>query len=226
MTMLVTFRGLTLLVSLAALSCRHSAIDEPPNANFRVSVEVESDPGKPLGGVELKREGRTVARTDDGGRATITVNDVEGAVLEYTVACPRAYQSPDAPIRVTLRRFVERTLAPTYTIRCPPRLRILVAAIRAENGRNLPVTYLGREVARTDDEGIAHVVVEAAPGEGVELTLVTDVPEGEHLRPQNPPLNFAAKDYDEYVALEQKFTLEKPKVRVVAAPHIVRPKRL
>jgi hypothetical protein len=93
-----------------------------------------------------------------------------------------------------------------------PLLRTVVVGLRAENGPNLNIIRLNQVVGRTDTQGVAHVSMQAAPGEQVALTLSTaDTP---LLRPQNPTLSFVAADRDEMVLLEQKFTLLKPVVRV------------
>ena len=52
-------------------------------------------------------------------------------------------------------------------------MRRVVVAVRAENGPNLPVTYLGRAVGRTDASGAAHVLLAMHPGDQFSLGLDT-----------------------------------------------------
>jgi hypothetical protein len=94
----------------------------------------------------------------------------------------------------------------------------VVVALRAENGPNLPVLQLGRPIARTDANGVAHFVIRVKPSEQIMLTLSTADKGTEALRPQNPSLQFVAKDQDEFVLLEQKFKIERKKVYVKVAP--------
>jgi hypothetical protein len=94
----------------------------------------------------------------------------------------------------------------------------VVVAVRADNGRNLPVYLLGREVARTDASGAAHVLIEAAPGEQFELTLGTQGPGGEHLRPQNPAMKFAVKNQDELFTFDQRFIVDAPQTQAALRP--------
>ena len=88
----------------------------------------------------------------------------------------------------------------------------VVIGIRAENGSNLPVTYLGKEVGRTDACGTAHIVLSVKANE--QLALVLDTKSGgdkaPKLRPESPSLTFVAKDQDDFVTLEQKSEVEKP----------------
>jgi hypothetical protein len=198
--------------------------DDAQPRNFRVAVDAVSDPGKPLAGVELKLHQRTVGTTDAKGRAVVTLLGLEGDTDELLVTCPTQYESPARPLPVTLRGFVQTSLVPTYTVTCLPTMRTFVAAIRAENGPNLPVLRFGRQVTTTDAYGIAHVLLEAKPGEAVVFTLATDAKEAERLRPQNPTLSFVAKGFDDFVVLQEKFSEEKPKPTVVA--HVHRPSKL
>ncbi|MDB5219916.1 MAG: hypothetical protein JWO86_7843, partial [Myxococcaceae bacterium] len=111
--------------------------------------------------------------------------------------------------------------APSFAARCAPLTRTVVVGIRAENGPNVPVTYLGKEVGRTDAWGAAHVVLSVKANE--QIALVLDTKSGgdkaPKLRPESPSLTFVAKDKDDFVTLEQKFEVEKPApARVRAAP--------
>jgi hypothetical protein len=51
------------------------------------------------------------------------------------------------------------------------------------------------------------------PQEQVGVTLSTAEKGSEQLRPQNPTLTFVAKDRDDFVVLDQSFTVEKKAVR-------------
>jgi len=103
-----------------------------------------------------------------------------------------------------------------------------VVAVRAEGGANVPVLYLGREIARTDGSGAAHVAFRVASTDAVTLTL--DTTEQPKLRPQHPSMSFHGAERDQLTAFAQKFEAEaaKPKPRVAphAAPEPMGPVRL
>ena len=203
-------RALVLVLALGAVACRSRGPEDDPRARvFSLAVDAVSDPGVPLAGVELRLGDHAVGTTNEKGRATFSLTGAEGGLAEVAVRCPAAHESPGEPLAITLRRFVPGSPPPTYAVRCPPTVRTVVAAIRAENGPDLPVMRLGKEVARTDATGIAHVLLEVKPGESVELTLATGGEKAARLRPQNPSLTFITKGHDDYVLLEQKFVEEK-----------------
>jgi hypothetical protein len=106
---------------------------------------------------------------------------------------------------------------PLYEVSCPPEVRTIVVAVRATQGPDLPVMYLGKEVARTDASGAAHVQLRLHPEERFELMLSTEGRE-QRLRPENPTAVFVAKDRDEILFFDQRFEVEKPKRRAGARP--------
>jgi hypothetical protein len=73
----------------------------------------------------------------------------------------------------------------------------------------LPVRYLGREVARTDASGTAHVLLQVPPQESFTLELLTDEAEGGKLHPTNPTATFLVGDRDEVFVLDQKFVRDR-----------------
>jgi hypothetical protein len=218
------FAAFVFLSSVSALACGGGGGDEPV-PTFAVAVEAMSDPGKLLAGVEIKSADKVLGTTDPKGRTPLTLRGPEGGTVELTVRCPAEYESPSEPLAITLRRFVGPSPAPLYSVKCPPKVRSVVAVVRAENGANLPIFRLGREVGRTSAEGIAHMLLDVKPGESVELVLNTSDKESERLRPQNPSVAFVAKGHDDYVLLDQKFAIEAPKARA-AAPRARRPSRI
>jgi hypothetical protein len=125
------------------------------------------------------------------------------------VTCPDGFQSPTKPIQVVLKRLADDK-KPEYDVACPPTNRTVVVAVRADGGGNLPVLYLGREIARTDGSGAAHVMLKLKPDESFDLVLGTT--ENASLRPQNPFASFAVKERDEVFVFDQKFELEKKKI--------------
>ncbi len=204
-------KTLTTVIVLATTNCTRTPPVEDHPLPFRVAVEATSDPGKPVAGVEVRTADGPVGRTNELGKITIKVEGFEGDSIPLVAKCPPLYEPPTTNFTVALHKFAESAVVPTYTVQCLPALRTYVVAIRTENGANLPVVRLGRRVGQTDESGIAHVLLEAQPGEIIELSLNTEGPGTERLRPQDPSLSFVAKPRDDYVLLDQKFVEEKPK---------------
>jgi hypothetical protein len=211
-------RGLLVVALPVASACSTIAFEEPTQDPFEVQVNVTSDPGLGLPGAELLSGTRVVAKTDAAGTAKVRFAGKDGDQVEIAVRCPADYESPATPLLIALRRLAPGSQAPRFEARCSPTLRTVVVGLRVEKGPNLPVMYLGRTVARTDASGAALFSTKVKPSEQVAVTLSTAEKGAEQLRPQNPILTFVAKDYDDFVVLEQSFTIEKKPV------HYQRPK--
>jgi hypothetical protein len=188
--------------------------DDPKLEPFGVEVSVASDPGVPLPGAQLSIGGALQGTTDPSGHAHILLQGKEGDRVELTVKCPVDYESPANPLIIGLRRFALGSPAPQFETRCPPTFRTVMVGLRVENGPGLPVQYLGRTVARTDGSGAALFALRAKPMEQVEVTLST-AESADPLRPQDPKFTFVTKDTDDFVLLDQSFTVEKKKVTYV-----------
>jgi len=193
------------LASLAGSACTEKPVTPDP---FEVSIVVESDPGAPVAQAAILRNGKALTTTDPAGRAHLTLMGKDGESVDLTIKCPAEYDSPPKPINVLMRRTSDKKV-PEYTVTCPPSIRKIVVAVRAENGPFLPVTYLGKAVARTDAAGAAHILLAMKPGDQFELGL--DTTSAERLRPQNPRGTFVVKPRDEIQGFDVKFTMEKPK---------------
>jgi hypothetical protein len=209
------------LVAFAMLGCKGMEEKPPP---FEMLVHVESDPGRPLEGASVQVNGKQKGRTAQDGRARLSFVGKEGEAFDLWVRCPNGYMSPTKPITASLRRISDPSKLPQYDALCPPLERTVVVAIRADNGPNLPVMYLDKEIARTDVSGAAHVLLPMKPGDSFQLTLATNEKGNEKLRPQNPSLPFTARSQDDVFLFEQRFTREREPVRYVKGPE--KPKHL
>ncbi len=199
-------RALPVLVLLAA-GC--SALQPVPPPPLEVVVRVSGDPGQPIKGASLLFNGQSVSQSGDDGVAHLKLTGKDGETFDVTVVCPEGFQSPSAPLRVILKRLADDK-KPEYDVSCLPTVRSVVVAVRADGGANLPVLYLGREVARTDGAGAAHVLLKLKPDEPFDLVLGTQ--ENDKLRPQNPFASFVVKERDEVFVFDQRFELEKKKI--------------
>lgn len=197
------------LLAIGAISvggCK--ALEPPPPPPQVINVRVESDPGRPLQGADLIYNGQKVGTTGADGVGKLKLGGRDGESFDIIVSCPQGYASPDRPVQVILKRLADPTKSPEYSASCPPSTRTVVVAVRADNGGNVPVTFLGREVARTDDSGAAHVMLKLQPGEQFELTLDTRDKTNEGLRPQNPVASFVVGQRDDVFTFDQKFDRE------------------
>lgn len=187
-----------------------------------VLVRVTSDPGRSLSGASLVIRGRPIATTGAEGSARLSLEGAEGEIFEVTVRCPTGHRSPSQPLVVPLRRLADPRVVPEYEVTCPKTSRKVVVAVRADNGAGLPVTHLGKEIARTDDAGAATVLLD-----GLEIddafTLTLDTGAAPELRPQNPTHSFTVRAADTLLVLDQRFTVEKAKAAPKPPPPKVGP---
>ncbi len=204
--------------SLAVSGCTEQESGGASLFSLTISVLVTSDPGRAVEGAELVMTDRSIATTDATGHAKATFEGAEGEKIELAIRCPSGFESPTERLTIAFRPVAPGSPPPKFESRCAPTMRTVVAGIRAENGVDLPVLYLGREVARTDASGAAHVVLRVRPSEQVSLVLDTKSGRDKkpRLRPENPTVVFVAQDRDDFVSLEQRFETEKsPVVRAV-----------
>ncbi|HEX4339105.1 MAG TPA: hypothetical protein VH062_24525 [Polyangiaceae bacterium] len=189
----------------------------PARSDYGLSIRVDSDPGRPLTGAQVKLGDKKIGVTGQSGVVKAIAHGAEGDVLSFEITCPEGYQSPSRPLAVVLRRLSEKDRVPEYVAECRPTERTLVVAVRAEHGPNLPVMYLGREVARTDRSGAAHLSLRSPPEETVELSL--DTSSNPRLRPHEPSARFRVGQADDLVVLDENFQLEGGGTHVVRAVH-------
>jgi hypothetical protein len=190
------------------LACGGEAKEKAP---VEVLITVTGDPGQPLEGANIMSAGKTIETTDKNGTAKLSLTGNEGDSYDVAVKCPKGFQSPAKPISIPLRRLADPSATAEYEVSCPPTTRTIVVAVRAENGGNLPVTYLGRAVGRTDASGAATILLEDLSADSqFELTLDTTSEKGnEALRPQNPTSVFTVKRADDVFTFDVKFVVEK-----------------
>jgi hypothetical protein len=202
----------------AAMTVLAACRQDQPIASYELVVRVSGDPRQPLSGAAVSFRGTEVGKTGNDGTVLLSIEGTEGETLNLDVGCPNGFRSPTKPVQILLRRLADPSQRPEYSVACPPTMRTVVVAVRAEGGPSLPVMYLGQEIARTDASGAAHAVVKVAPEEAIELVLGTQEPGHERLRPQNPSTKFLVKNQDDLFAFDVRFTVEPPP----AAPRVRR----
>lgn len=198
---------------LAQVACANAEqpVSEPNDSGFAVIVQARRDGQQPLAGVKILDGKRVIGTTDASGNVKLKLKGAEGDTKALTIGCPDGFASPEKPIVVGLRQMARGSPSPKFETECLPMVHTLVVGVRAEHAAFVPIRRLSQVIGKTDQQGIAHVLVQAAPNEQVTLTLDTSALP--NLRPQSPTLTFVARDRDEMVLLEQKFTVHKPVVR-------------
>jgi hypothetical protein len=198
-----TIRTVLWLLSLMPLGC-----DAELLRDYAFMVKVEAEPGRGLAGAQVLVRGETRGNTDERGIVTLRVRGHEGDVVAVELRCPPGHRAPVDPLFVPLRRLVDSNVVPVFAAQCTPKTRTLVVAVRAEGGANVPIRYLGRELARTDAFGAAHLMLDVPADEVVELTLNTE--EQSDLRPISPTLRVQGTRDEQLVAVSQTFTQRRP----------------
>jgi hypothetical protein len=206
------------LASALALVC---CAAPPAVRDYPALLAIEGDPGAPLAGVEVTQGAHRVGESDRRGTVALQLRGTEGQVVALQIHCPVGYRSPPDPLSVVLRRISESDRSPIYPARCEPLLRTVVVVVRGDRGPGLPVLFLGREVARTDSAGAAHLLLKSSPEDTVELTLDTSGNPG--LRPKNPSARFRVGAHDDLLVFSQKFEPAKVAKRPAQrAPRIIK----
>ncbi len=203
-----------IVTSFVACAALLAACEEEPAAppRYPFTFTAHSD-GEPLEGVQVTVNGGAVGTTNSEGVLRVDLTGPEGAQVSVAAACPAGHRSPDAAQVHTLRRV--QSLDPATSARgievpfaCPPEHRHGVVVVRAGEQAGMPVMVDGREVARTDASGTAHVHVAMAPGTTFQVLL--DTRYNDRLRPRSPTQTYTLPDRDEVWVLDQNFQVEEP----------------
>lgn len=208
--------GAALLVALAASGC-----DKDLSKQYQLVLRVSSELDHGVVGARASLAGRALGSSDASGALHIQLRGREGEVVPIEVECPPGHRSPPAvrvPLRQVGRNADGHDVTPEFTATCTPLTHSIVVALRAENGPNLPLLHLGRELARTDSSGAAHLRLDVASDEVVELVL--DTSEQPRLRPRNPIVRLPPGQRDEITAVDQKLSvLPRPATKKLTVPH-------
>lgn len=180
---------------------------------YPITLRVVSD-NRPMPGAAILLRDRELGRTDANGAFQMQTQGVEGTAVELSVRCPDGFVSPAQPVPVVLRSTValdraQRGSGIETTAQCPPSQRIAAIVVRTPNRGNLPILYNGREITRTDLQGVAHMIFRVAPRETVQLRINTDA--YPLLVPRNPLLTVTTREGDDVYVASQSFEEEAPR---------------
>ena len=184
------------MVAFAAAACY-----EPPAPDtYQIAFMARTDDGHPVEGVELRSETEVIGLTGPAGTLGLEVEGYDGASMAFRAVCPAGYRSPTQDVHLTLRPFTgvaEQAEPPPLVVSatCRPFLRRATVVIRANGWANLPIVLHERIVARTDQDGVAHLLLTMAPHARFQLTV--DTTAHPRLQPRNPTQLFQIGDEDE-----------------------------
>ena len=205
----MTYREAWRWAALGCAACLAAACAARQPSRVAIIVHVERDPGQPLAAAKISRDDGVLGTTDARGTAALQLTGLPGERVALQVSCPDGFRSPDEPLSVVLRPLLDAQRKAEYRVACPPLLRSVVIAVRAQNGANVPLKYLGKEIARTDASGACHALLKRAPGETVTVTLDTSAAEHTKLIPHSPALKLTVPARDDLVVFDQTFTRER-----------------
>jgi len=202
--------ALAVVVGLAALG--GGCEEEPAATSFPVRFRALAD-GVPVEGARIGAGGAELGVTGPDGRLDVTLAGSEGRVVPVTADCPDGYRDPREPPRLTLQRLRQlderdRLRRVRIDVECRPEERTAMLLVRAGGLEAIPVLVDGREVARTDAHGLAHVALTSPPHERFDVVLRTD--HLEDVLPRNPPHTVTVPDRDEVFVIDQRFTRLEP----------------
>ena len=92
------------------------------------------------------------------------------------------------------------------SIECRATERLVALVVNTDRRPDLPVIMDGREVGRTNSEGVAHLALRMAPNTTFRVALDTSA--DKTLRPKSPTATFTVGDADSLVLFDQAFVEE------------------
>lgn len=212
---------LAMAVQLAGAGCDR---EEPPEPPFHVHLTALDDDDQPLPGVHIRSDSFDLGDTDARGTLSVRLQGKLGTSLPVHITCPEGYRVQGVPPPIVLRRFEnvdpnKPAQGMEYVVRCAALEHLAAILVRTKNQPGLPVLLHGKEMAKTDESGAAHVVVRGTPGTVFRVSINTA--SRPQLRPQNPTATFTVAQVDEFFVMDQAFdvyTPPKPRKRKKVAP--------
>jgi hypothetical protein len=192
-----TLIGLCVSGLLASSACGQGSGQEQ---SFPLLVRAVDDTGKPLADVALAAGPTPLGVTDSTGQRRATLAGSEGQRVGLQAQCPSGYEGPREQPAVSLAHTGVAPLEVRVT--CAAHERYAVVAVRTGQP-GLAILLHGEPVARTSEEGTAHVLVREPPGQSFQLTLDTE--SRPDLRPESPTHAFTVAQDDGYSIWDQPF---------------------
>jgi hypothetical protein len=229
--------------ALVALALSTACAEPEPPPLHTITFTAFADPGEALPGVVITGQAagqpapQPLGTTDASGSLRVNLRAPYGTQIAITATCPPGHRPPQFVPSIALHPV--RSLDPAvasrgieHSVQCLPEQRDAVVIVRATGApqvAGIPILLDGREVARTDEAGVAHIAVSKAPSSSFRLELAA-ASISPHLQPQQPAHDFTVPDEDVFLQFEQTFTFAPPpppRRRVVrrATPTLAIPRR-
>ncbi|MCB9666553.1 MAG: hypothetical protein H6715_00300 [Myxococcales bacterium] len=186
---------------------------QPEQYTYALALSVKAADAVPLSEVPIYLNDAWRGKTDKNGELQIKVRAEMNQTVMAKAECPRGYRAAEGPITIRLRQFQNlsagnKNTGLVYGFTCEPE-KVSSAVVVSTNAPGLPLLVQGREVGRTNADGVAHLVLESAPS--TEFTLLIDTRGQPQLRPQYPTRTFDVGPIDDYYVLVQTFEMQQPK---------------
>lgn len=197
-----------------ALSVGCSPFSSPDDEHgYELRLRAELPDATPLSGARFWIAGRQLAPTAPDGRATTTIRGREGDVLEISLLCPAGSRGSEEPRALRLPK-ADGSRAPNplvLALRCTPERARAALVVRARHHGApvaLPILVDGRVVGQTEDDGVTHVLLHAAPAASMQVQLDTSL--RADLSPKNPVRVFDLEPGESILLFDQTFETAAP----------------
>ncbi len=185
--------------------------EKPPVPQHQIAITVTSD-GQPLTGVRVALEHHSEGVTDANGTALFTHQAPDGTRLKGGLTCPEGFTTSQNEFVVVLtqvRSMQTGKIAPIQeALVCTPTERDNVLLVRT-GFPDIGISVDGREVAKTDAYGVAHVLLRRPPAARIGVALDTSA--HRYVKPVNPNTTLVAAEQDDVLVYAPTLVDDKPK---------------
>jgi hypothetical protein len=194
------------LAALALLGC---GVEQAPTQLFSVTIDARDERGESLPELVIASAGAAVGRTDAQGRMRLGIRGRENSLLQLEPRCPSGYRATAAQSELRLPARSEVPLV--FAVTCARENRVAALLVNAPGFADLPVLVAERVVARTNEAGSAHVLLEGAPG--TQLRVVLDTSTRPKVAPRSPERTFTIGSDDTIELFDPALSEDRKKKR-------------
>ena len=228
-------RGFGPLMLLSAALCQLGCnVTNSGNINAMVVITARREDSLPVSKAVIKIGDVALGSTDDKGELRAALSGPDGAMFKVLAVCPEGYDAGGETPPIVLGRFASLTKKDgslEVAVQCIRRSRTAAILVRTRVERqkivvsadkkarkevgasemplpDVPILINGRERARTDELGLAHLTLEAPPETHVEVVMQTGSEALASMRPRSPSQGLAVRQADDVYTVDQLFTEE------------------
>ncbi|MGM0555691.1 MAG: hypothetical protein ACQEVA_04845 [Myxococcota bacterium] len=221
--------ALAFVASSAMLACGEGETKKQPSIiQFPMEISATDTNGEPVAGAKIIVDGSPVGFTDRDGLFQAALSERKGAEVTVSVEPPDGYKlTKDATTTQTMS-LTENVTGEGMT-RVPVSLQAQMVSTKEnyllwvdlqcdedslDEGQctDVPVLVGGEEVARTNEQGIAHITLTRVPGSSLKVEVDTPEYEGDDedeawkMKPADPDWTLDLGTDAEVLVIEQRFT--------------------